>query len=100
MKNALLEIEAMLSNAAAELSMPNPKCEKAKKGIDFARKVLLDLAEKENGSSRLLEAKRKLVLVYLGMRDSEFSEVDAEIFGMLSKDRKLINEAEQARKNN
>jgi hypothetical protein len=100
MKSALLEIEAILSNAAAELSMPQPKYQKAKKGIDVARNILLDLAEKENERDRLFEAKRKLVLVYLGMRDTEFTDVDVEIFGLLSKERKLMDEIERSRKNN
>jgi len=100
MKNPLLEIEAILSNATAELSLPKPKCEKAKKGIDVARNMLVDLADKEAGHDRLIEAKRKLVLVYLGMRDSKFSDADAEIFSILSKERALMDEIERARKNN
>ena len=100
MKCPLLEIEAILSNATAELSMPKPKCAKAKKGIDVARNMLLDLADKETGRDRLTEAKRKLVLVYLGMRDSEFSNADAEIFSILGKERTLKGEIERARKNN
>jgi hypothetical protein len=100
MKNPLLEIEALLSNATAELSMPKPKFAKAKKGIDVARNMLLDLADKETGRDRLIEAKRKLVLVYLGMRDSEFSDADAEIFSILGKERTLKGEIERARKNN
>jgi len=100
MKNPLLEIEAILSNAMAELSLPKPKCEKAKKGIDVARNMLLDLADKEAGRDRLIEAKCKLVLVYLGMRDNKFSNADAEIFSILSKERALKDEIEGARKNN
>jgi hypothetical protein len=100
MKNPLLEIEAILSNATAELSLPKPKCEKVKKGIDVARNMLLDIAGNEAGCDRLAEAKRKLFLAYLGTRDSEFSDADAEIFSILSKERALKDEAERARKNN
>lgn len=100
MKSPLLEIEAILSNATAELSLPKPKCEKAKQEIELARNMLLDLADKEAGRDRLTEAKRKLALVYLGMRDSEFSDADAQMFSILSKERALKDEIERARKNN
>jgi len=66
MKTALLEIEAILSNAVAQLSMPNPNAEKARRGVEVAKKKLLDLAENQSDHDPLLEAKRKLVLVYLG----------------------------------
>lgn len=62
--------------------------------------MLLELAEKETGRRRLAEAKHKLVLVYLGMRDNEFTDTDAEIFSLLGKDRTLKDEIERARKNN
>lgn len=68
--------------------------------MDVARSMLLDLADKETGRDLLTEAKRKLVLVYLGMRDSEFSDADAEIFSILSKERTLKDEIERARKSN
>ena len=47
MKTTLLEIEAVLSNATAELSMLKPSVEKAKLGIEVAREKLLDLAENQ-----------------------------------------------------
>jgi hypothetical protein len=100
MKNPLLEIEAILSNATAELSMSKPKCEKAKKGIDVARNMLLDLANKEAGQNRLTRAKRKLLNIYLGMRESEFTDSDMEIFSMLVKEFALEEQVERARKNN
>ena len=49
MKTVLLEIEGVLSNANAELSMPSPNEEKAKRGIEVARKKLLILAESQTG---------------------------------------------------
>jgi len=100
MKTALLEIEAILSNAIAQLAMPKPSAEKAKRGVEAARKKLLDLAEKQSGGDPLLEAKRKLVLVYLGMAENQFTDADAEIFSVLSKERALQDELERARKNN
>jgi hypothetical protein len=100
MKNVLLEVEAILSNATAELSMPTPNCKKAGKGIDVARNMLLDLAEKESKGVRLIEAKRKLLHIYLGMRENEFSDGDVEIFSILSKENALQHEVEKARKNN
>lgn len=100
MKNALLEIEAVLSNATAELSMPKPNAEKAKQGIEVARKKILDLAESQSGCDPLLEAKRKLALVYLGMAKNQFSDADTEIFPILAKERMLQDELERARKNN
>ena len=100
MKTALLEIEAILSNAIAQLSMPNPNAEKAKRGVEVARKKLLDLAENQSGRDPLLEAKRKLVLVYLGMGENQFTGADTEIFSILSKERALQDELERARKNN
>jgi hypothetical protein len=100
MKTALLEIEAVLSNATAELSMPNPNAESAKRGIEVARKMLLDLAESQLGHDPLLEAKRKLALIYLGMAEDQFTGTDAEIFSMLAKEQALQEELERARKNN
>jgi len=100
MKTALLEIEAVLSNATAELSMQKPNTEKARLGIEVAREKLLDLAEIQCGLDPLLEAKRKLVLVYLGMAEHQFSDADTEIFSVLSKERALLDEIERARKNN
>jgi hypothetical protein len=100
MKTTLLEIEAVLSNATAELSMPKPNVEKAKLGIEVAREKLLDLAEKQYGRDSLLEAKRKLVLVYLGMAEHQFTDADTEIFSILAKERALQAEIERARKNN
>jgi hypothetical protein len=47
MKTTLLEIEAVLSNATAKLSMPKPNTEKARLGIEVARGKLLDLAENQ-----------------------------------------------------
>ena len=100
MKTALLEIEALLSNAIAELSMPNPNTEKARQGIEVARKRLLDMAENQSNSDLLLEAKRKLVLVYLGMATDQFTDADTEVFSILAKERALRDEIERARKNN
>lgn len=100
MKNALLEIEATLSNAIAQMSQPNPNSEKAIRGIEVARKKLLDLAESQSDRNSLLEAKRRLALVYLGMADSQFSDADAELFSILSKEHALRAEIERARKNN
>jgi len=79
MKTALLEIEAILSNAIAQLSMPNPNAERAKRGVEVAWKKLLDLAENQSGHDPLLEAKRKLVLVYLGMAEKQFTDADTGI---------------------
>ena len=100
MKATLLEIEAVLSNATAELSMPKPNTEKARLGIEVARGQLLDLAENQCGRDPLLEAKRKLVLVYLGMAEHQFSDADTNIFSILAKERALQDEIERARKNN
>jgi hypothetical protein len=99
-KDTLLEIDAVLSNATAELSMPNPNAENAKRGVDVARDMILKLAEDELGRDPLLEAKRKLVLIYLGMTAEQISDLDTEIFSLLVKDRTLKNEIERARKNN
>ena len=100
MKTALLEVEAMLSNAIAQLSLPKPSAEKAKRGLEVARKKLQELAEDESGRDPLLEAKRKLILIYLGMAEKQFTDTDAEIFSILSKERALQDEIERARKNN
>ena len=100
MKTILLEIEAVLSNATAELSMPNPNGEKAKMGIEVARKRLLDLVENQSVRDPVLEAKRKLALVYLGMAENQFTVADTEIFSILAKERALQDEIERARKNN
>jgi hypothetical protein len=100
MKTALLEIEAILSNTMAELSMPNPNSEKTRRCIEVARKMLLDLAENRSARDPLLEAKRKLVLIYLGMSEKQFTDADAEMFSILSKERELQDELERARKNN
>jgi hypothetical protein len=99
MKEALLDIEAILSNATAELSLPQPNCDKARKGIDVARKRLLDLTG-DLLEGNLLDAKRKLVLIYLGMTEKQFSKPDVEIFSILAKERELQAELERARKNN
>jgi len=77
-----------------------PKCGKGKRGIEVARKKLLDLAESQSGRDPLLEAKRKLALVYLGMAKDKFSDTDTDIFSMLAKERALQDELERARKNN
>ena len=100
MKATLLDIEAVLSNAAAELSMPKPNTEKARLDIETAREILLELAENQCGLDPLLEAKRKLVLVYLGMAEHQFTDADTEIFSILAKERALQDEIERARKNN
>ena len=100
MKAALLEIEAILSNAIAQLSLPKPSAEKAKRGLEVGRKKLLELTQDESGRDPLLEAKRKLVLIYLGMAEKQFTDTDAEIFSILSKERALQAEMERARKNN
>ena len=100
MKTALLEIEAVLSNATAELSMPNPNAEKAKRGIEVARQKVVELAERQSGRNPLLDAKRKLALVYIGMATDKFSDADTEIFSLLSKERALKDEIERAQKNN
>ena len=100
MKTVLLVIEAVLSNATAELTIQKPNIEKAKLGIEVAREKLLDLAEKQGGLDPLLEAKRKLVLVYLGMADHQFTDADTEMFSILAKERALQYEIERARKNN
>ena len=100
MKTALPEIEALLSNAIAQLSLPKSSAEKAKRGLEVARKKLQELAEDESGRDPLLEAKRKLILIYLGMAEKQFTDTDAEIFAILSKERALQEEMERARKNN
>ena len=100
MKTVLLEIEAVLSNATAELSMPNPNVEKARLGIEVAREKLLDLSENQCKSDLLPEAKRKLILVYLGMAEHQFTDADSAIFSILAKERELQGEIERARKNN
>ena len=100
MKNALLEIEATLSNAIAQMSHLNPNPEKAIRGVEVARKKLLDLAESQADRDSLLEAKRRLALAYLGMADTQFSDGDAELFSLLSKEHALRTEIERARKNN
>jgi len=100
MKTALPEIEALLSNAIAQLSSPKPSAEQAKRGLEVAKKKLQELAEEESARDPLLEAKRKLVLVYLGMAEKQFTDTDAEIFSILSKERALQDEMERARKNN
>jgi hypothetical protein len=99
MKTALLEVEAILSNAITELSTPNPSSEKARRGIEVARQMLLDLAENQSARDPLLEAKRELVLVYLGMAENQFTGADTEMFSILSKERALQDELERARKN-
>ena len=48
----------------------------------------------------LHDAKRKLALVYIGMATDKFSDVDTEIFALLSKERALKDEIERAQKNN
>jgi len=48
----------------------------------------------------LHDAKRKLALVYIGMATDKFSDADAEIFALLSKERALKDEIERAQKNN
>ena len=100
MKTALLEIEAILSNAIAQLSLPKPSAEKAKRGLEVGRKKLLELTQDESGRDPLLEAKRKLALVYLGMAENQFTDADTEVFAILSKERALQAELERARKNN
>jgi hypothetical protein len=100
MKTVLLDAEAVLSIAAAELSMPNPNYEKARRDIEMAREMLLDLAEKTSSCGTLSEAKRELALIYLAMPQTQFAATDAEIFSLLSKDRVLQAELEQARRNN
>jgi len=97
---ALLEIDAILSNAIAQLSLPKPGAEKAKRGLEVGRKKLLELTQDESGRDPLLEAKRKLVLIYLGMAEKQFTDTDAEIFSILSEERALQDELERARKNN
>ena len=99
-KTTLLEIEAILSNAVAELSLPTHNSEKAKRGVEVAREMLLKLAEDESGRDPLSEAKRKLALIYLGMPETEFTSSDSEMFSLLSKERELQAELERARKNN
>lgn len=100
MNTALLEIEAILSNAIAQLSLPKPSAEKAKRGLEVARKKLQALTEKESGCDPLFETKRKLVSIYLGMAEKQFTDPDVEIFSILSKERALQDEIERARKNN
>lgn len=100
MKTALLEIEALLTNAIAELSLPNRSGEKAKRGIEVAHKKLLELTEKLSGRDPLLEARHNLALVYLGMAESRFTEADVQIFSILSKERELEADLERARKHN
>jgi hypothetical protein len=69
-------------------------------GIEVAREKLLDLAENQCARDPLLEAKRKLVLIYLGMGEHQFTDADAEIFSILVKEHALQAEIERARKNN
>ena len=45
MKAELLDIDAILSTATAELSMPNPDISKVRAAVDQAREKLLNLAE-------------------------------------------------------
>jgi hypothetical protein len=100
MKAKLLDIDAVLSNARAELSMPTPDVEKARRGVEVAEGMLLDLAEHLEGRDPLAEAKRQLVLIYLAMPDDKFTDTDAEMFSALSKERALQGEIDRARKNN
>lgn len=48
----------------------------------------------------LHDAKCKLALVYIEMATDKFSDADAEIFALLSKERTLKDEIERAQKNN
>jgi hypothetical protein len=100
MKNTLLDIDAILSHVTAELSMPQPKCEKAREDVDAARDMLLELAENLSEGTALFEAKRRLALVYLAVPEKQFSDSDAEIFSLLSKEHGLQAELERLRKNN
>jgi hypothetical protein len=100
LKTVLLDADAVLSNATAELSMPSPDVQKAKRAVDVARDMILKLAEDQEGKDPLSEAKRRLILVYLAMPEDQFNDQDAELFSLLSKDRRLKDEIEQARKNN
>jgi hypothetical protein len=100
MKTVLLDVEAVLSIATAEMSMPNPNYEKARRDIEMAREMLLDLAEKSSSCGPLSEAKRKLALIYIAMPQTQFADTDVEIFSLLSKDRELQAELEQAKRNN
>lgn len=61
---------------------------------------VLDLAESQPGRDPLLEAKRKLALVYLGMAKDQFTDADAEIFSVIAKKRALQDELAGAQKNN
>jgi hypothetical protein len=45
MKAELLDIDAILSHATAELSMPNPDLATVRAKVDEARDMILDLAE-------------------------------------------------------
>ena len=100
MKSALLDIEAVLSNANAELSKPHPDVEKAVRAIGIAQSKLLEMVEQQEAKDPLHDAKHKLVVVYMGMPDHQMSEADVELFTLLAKDRKLQDEIERARKNN
>ena len=45
MKKKLLDVEAILSCATAELSRPNPNIEEVKHKVDLTREKLLELVE-------------------------------------------------------
>jgi len=100
MKNTLLDIDAILSHATAELSMPQPDCAKARENVDTARDMVLELAENLFEGTALFEAKRRLALFYLAIPEKQLSDSDAEIFSILSKEPDLHAELERLRKNN
>ena len=83
-----------------EIGLRKPNTEKARLGIEVARGKRLDLVENQCGRDPLLEAKRKLVLVYLGMAEHQFTDADTNIFSILTKERALQDEIERPRKNN
>ena len=45
MKDELVDIDAILSHATAELSIPSPDIAKIRAAVDQAREKILDLAE-------------------------------------------------------
>jgi hypothetical protein len=52
MKEELLDVEAILSNVSAWLTIANPDVEKAKAALEEAREKLLNLAEGLEDSQR------------------------------------------------
>jgi len=71
---------------------------KGEQGIDVARNMC-KLAEVKLTRFDFC-SKAQVVLIYLGLPENEFSDSDAQIFSILSKERQFQFELEQARKKN